>query len=432
MSERRFQIFVSSTFSDLQDERLKILFAIMKLNFIPAGMEFFAAIDEEQMKFIERVIDESDYYVLILGARYGSLDTKGISYTEREFDYAVKKGLKVIALIHANPDKIERGKTDMNEELFQKFIKFRNKVTDGGARMVAFWNNAEELLTNFHAGLFRTTQQFPAIGWMRGDALASTETLQQIAALELENQRLKEHIKNIGGMSIASDIKMEACSVTNPTVFSETEIECVALNIKFPDISRPYLSFFAPLKQNYSLDEVRDYYYQKAIPWFVSMTQTCRIDLKLTNPNSFLVKNMDVEQHLFDENGNELSFSFEEGLETSPSRPDSDIRSFMTSQSLPAKDLNPLQSTMYTHRRYFVPPQDMDVVYQRIIFGENIPEPVKKEIKVHFRVKTVVMEIEELVKAIQHLEAQKKFNDAGVFEYVASILKNEQQEGQKQ
>ena len=116
MNEKRYQIFVSSTYIDLREEREKLLFAILKLNYIPAGMELFPAMDEEQMSFIMRRIDESDYYVLLLGARYGSLDKDGISYTEREYDYAVKQGKKVIALLHKNPDKIERGKTDKDED----------------------------------------------------------------------------------------------------------------------------------------------------------------------------------------------------------------------------------------------------------------------------------------------------------------------------
>ena len=193
-------------------------------------MEFFTAIDEGQMQFIERVIDESDYYVLLLGARYGSLDSEGISYTEREYDYAVKQGKKVIALIHKNPDKIEFGKTDKDDELYRKFMAFRQKVIDA-KRLVAFWEDTTELVVNFQSSLIQTIQIYPAIGWMRGDSLASTDMLQKIASLELENQRLKEQIKNIGGIQVVTDIKMEACSVTAPTIFSEKEIECNALNI---------------------------------------------------------------------------------------------------------------------------------------------------------------------------------------------------------
>jgi hypothetical protein len=41
MSEKKYQVFVSSTFTDLEDERNKVLRSLLDLNCIPAGMEFF-------------------------------------------------------------------------------------------------------------------------------------------------------------------------------------------------------------------------------------------------------------------------------------------------------------------------------------------------------------------------------------------------------
>jgi hypothetical protein len=99
----RYQVFISSTFTDLKEERALVQNMLMQLDCIPAGMELFPAIDEEQLKFIKRIIDDSDYYVLIIGGRYGSVGKDGISYTEKEYDYAVDKEMKVIALIHSNP-----------------------------------------------------------------------------------------------------------------------------------------------------------------------------------------------------------------------------------------------------------------------------------------------------------------------------------------
>ena len=75
-----------------------MLQALMEMDCIPAGMEIFPAIDEEQLEFIKRIIDDCDYYILIIGGRYGSTTDDGISYTEREYDYAVECGLKIIAL----------------------------------------------------------------------------------------------------------------------------------------------------------------------------------------------------------------------------------------------------------------------------------------------------------------------------------------------
>jgi hypothetical protein len=91
MKDKKFQIFVSSTYIDLKEERQAAVEAILSAGHIPAGMELFSAGDESQMTVIKRWIDESDIYLLILGGRYGSIEPKsGKSYTQLEFEYAVE------------------------------------------------------------------------------------------------------------------------------------------------------------------------------------------------------------------------------------------------------------------------------------------------------------------------------------------------------
>ena len=109
--ERRYQIFVSSTFEDLKEERQAVLRAILELDHMPAGMELFPAADNEAWQLIRDVIDASDCYVVIVGGRYGSLDEEGLGYTEKEYDYALAAGKPVIALLHSDPESLARGKT---------------------------------------------------------------------------------------------------------------------------------------------------------------------------------------------------------------------------------------------------------------------------------------------------------------------------------
>lgn len=113
--DKRYQVFVSSTYADLKDERHKVIQTLMEMDCIPSGMELFPAADEEQWEFIKKVINDCDYYLLIIGGRYGSTTSEGISYTEKEYDYAIDKGLKVIAFLHKEPDSIPAGKTDKTQ-----------------------------------------------------------------------------------------------------------------------------------------------------------------------------------------------------------------------------------------------------------------------------------------------------------------------------
>lgn len=192
--EKRYQVFVSSTYADLKEERQHVIQALMEMDCIPAGMELFPAADEEQWEFIKRVIDDCDYYLLIIGGRYGSTTDDGISYTEKEFDYAVENGLKVVALIHGEPDDIPFGKSERDEGLRNKLFSFRDKVMDG--RLVKFWTAPKELPGLVALSMTKTIKMYPATGWVRANNIANEDVLVEINELRKENASLQKAIND--------------------------------------------------------------------------------------------------------------------------------------------------------------------------------------------------------------------------------------------
>ena len=164
-SRKKYQVFVSSTYSDLIYERKEVSNTIMALGCIVAGMEHFPATDEEQFEYIKGIIDESDFYVLILGGRYGSLTREGISFTEREFDYAKEKGIPILAFLHKDIGRIPLKKSELNEEKRNKMMEFRKKVMNG--RIVKFWGNTKELCVNISTSLSQAFSNTSTAGWTR-------------------------------------------------------------------------------------------------------------------------------------------------------------------------------------------------------------------------------------------------------------------------
>jgi hypothetical protein len=47
--DKVYQVFVSSTYSDLKDERRHVSETLAKAGYIPAGMELFPAADQQQL-----------------------------------------------------------------------------------------------------------------------------------------------------------------------------------------------------------------------------------------------------------------------------------------------------------------------------------------------------------------------------------------------
>lgn len=186
--DKRYQIFVSSTYSDLKDERRKVIQTLMEQDCIPAGMELFPAADLDQFEFIKRIIDDCDYYVLIIGARYGSMDANGVSYTEKEYDYAVSKDIPIMAFLHKDIASVPIGKADTEESLRKKLDTFRKKVETG--RLVKYWSNADELDALVAKSLPKTIKMFPRTGWVRANLQTSAEALHEINLLRKENAQL--------------------------------------------------------------------------------------------------------------------------------------------------------------------------------------------------------------------------------------------------
>ena len=165
--------------------------ALIEMDCIPAGMEIFPAIDEEQLAFIKRVIDDCDYYILIVGGRYGSTTDEGISYTEKEYDYAVERDLKIIALFHGSPDDISFGKSEQDPLRRERLNSFKDKVMRN--RLIRYWRTGDELSGLVMSSLLTTIKTYPAIGWVRATGIPNAEVLSEINSLrkrfaELESE----------------------------------------------------------------------------------------------------------------------------------------------------------------------------------------------------------------------------------------------------
>jgi hypothetical protein len=193
--DKRYQVFVSSTFEDLKEERQAVLKGVLELDHMPAGMELFPASDDAAWRLICDVIDASDYYALIIGGRYGSLDEEGIGYTEKEYDYAVLRKKPVIPLLHSNPDNLPRGKTETDITAWKKLEAFRRKVES--RHTCVYWGTANELKAQLILGLTATIKRHPAEGWMRASALTSEEASRQIIELHAIIDRQKQELERL-------------------------------------------------------------------------------------------------------------------------------------------------------------------------------------------------------------------------------------------
>lgn len=195
-AEKRFQVFVSSTYLDLKESRAAVVSALLNLDAIPAGMELFPAADDDAWTLIEDVIADSDYYLLVIGGKYGSIDPElEISYTEREFDTAVRLKKPVMAFLHGEPGKLLDEQTEHSDVPREKLQAFRTKVE--ASKHVKYWTSPEDLAGKVALTWNTFRRRYPATGWIKADQATSNESLAALAKAQKEIDGLRAQLESV-------------------------------------------------------------------------------------------------------------------------------------------------------------------------------------------------------------------------------------------
>ena len=191
--EKKYQVFISSTYNDLKAEREKAINAILRLEHIPIGMELFNAGDDAQWAIIQRAIDNTDYYILIVGFRYGSVTEADVSYTEKEYDYAISKKIPVIAFIKDRKMPATEDERESKAKYQKKLDAFISKVQK---KEVNYWKNSDDLAAQITSSLVNQIKLTPRTGWIRADFDPITIS-QEMAVLSKENRELRKVVDSI-------------------------------------------------------------------------------------------------------------------------------------------------------------------------------------------------------------------------------------------
>jgi len=210
-------------------------------------MEMFNAGDQQQWNVICRTIDDCDYYVVIIGLRYGSM-ADGVSYTEKEYDYAVSRGIPVLTFIKDENTSSTPIQRESCPDKTAKLNDFREKAK---GKMARFWKTTGDLTTALSTSLQSEFKTNPRTGWIRAtfDPCIMSE---ELAELSRENRELRK--------------LAEAASTRKPVLEFELELEGgTPLNFSSPhtkhrrEISSEWLSYDHRLSEAISDDVIAQY-----------------------------------------------------------------------------------------------------------------------------------------------------------------------------
>lgn len=197
---KKLQVFISSTYTDLIEERQAAVAAVLKAGHIPAGMELFSAGDRSQLETIRSWIEQSDVYMLILGGRYGTIEPdSGLSYTELEFNYAVELGKPLFAVVISEDGlnkKLQAKGAEVIERIHGALLRdFKAKVL---SNISSFFDEPKDIRLAVFESLPDLSRNKNLVGWVRADQVVDTQPLvDEVKKLSDENTALQAKLTQL-------------------------------------------------------------------------------------------------------------------------------------------------------------------------------------------------------------------------------------------
>ena len=209
MTLKRYQVFVSSTYRDLVEERAAVTSCLLDNDCIPVGMEQFPAMPISQWDYIKKMIDSSDYYLLIVAGKYGSIDPQsGLSYTEKELQYALDQSIPIIAFLYQDIKKLSYEKCEDTEEGRKNIERFRQNVLESN-HLCDFYSSVDGLKYAVAKSIRKTIEACPANGWVRSDQIDDfqSKTIEQLQNMLLMIKNTQMERKHSSSMDISIEAK---------------------------------------------------------------------------------------------------------------------------------------------------------------------------------------------------------------------------------
>lgn len=237
--KKKLQVFISSTYIDLIDERQAAVEGVLDAGHIPAGMELFKAGNRSQLDTIYKWIDNSDVYMLILGGRYGSIEeNSGKSYTQLEYEYAIQKDIPVFAVVLEEDFLKTKGEEIGEDRVFEKnhieeFVKFKEVVMTKIIRKV---RDSKDIKLAIHTTLNEFIEDYTMVGWVRANETeASVALLSQNNQLNIELNELHKENKKL-----KYEIEAQKFEFEKELAFEQDTIKLLATYQRRINSSAPY------------------------------------------------------------------------------------------------------------------------------------------------------------------------------------------------
>ena len=193
MLDKRYQVFISTSGSDMQPERMTLSQTLIGMGFFSWGLEQRTPLSTA---FARRQIDDCDYVIMLLGSQYGEQSVSGVGYMHLEYIYAVTKQKPIIVFMHEDPESRDLCLHDHKPELREKFQEFR-KLLQNEVDQIFTYRSLRDLELAVRLNMSQMLERYPVQGWVRPqDTQALHDEIDQLKAklMQLETDLGKREV----------------------------------------------------------------------------------------------------------------------------------------------------------------------------------------------------------------------------------------------
>lgn len=141
------RVFVSSTCEDMVEYRKAVIDELTSIEVLPRAMEQFVSSPDKPLDVVLAEVRRCQLFIALVGMRYGSIDQDtGKSFSELEYEEAVKNGIPVLAfVIDENECPVLPKYVDVGEPA-AKLKKFKSVLNTRYASRFKSVDNLKELV----------------------------------------------------------------------------------------------------------------------------------------------------------------------------------------------------------------------------------------------------------------------------------------------
>lgn len=140
---RMLKVFLSSTWQDLREERATVVDSLSRMGLGLIGMEVFGSSPRSPLVECLAEVERSDFFVLIVGHRYGEVGPNRLSFVESEYKLAIKKGIPVFVYFKDEQTPVLPSYVEQSSHKATRLRLLKNRITK--KHVVSWFSTPQDL-----------------------------------------------------------------------------------------------------------------------------------------------------------------------------------------------------------------------------------------------------------------------------------------------